>query len=125
MKRIRKEILIDAPAVKVWEHLTDPTKIAAWLMPNTFQAVAGRAFRMDCGVEGAIECVVKNVIPRKKLVYTWMSKELNLETSVDITLREERGRTRLVLVHSGWEKLPPSKVDQGWDACLKKLVAQL
>jgi len=125
MKSIRKDILIAAPPARVWDHLTDPKKIAGWLMPSTFEAVAGREFRMDCGSGDAIECVVLEVVPRKKLVYTWSSKDLNKRTTVEITLREQRGGTRLVLIHSGWEKLPPSEVDLGWDACLQKLVGQL
>jgi len=125
MKRIRKEIVIEAAPAKVWEHITNPERISRWLMPNTFEAVPGKAFRMDCGSEGSIDCVVREVVPPKKLVYTWTSKDLKITTTVEITLRKVRGGTRLVLIHSGWEKLPPREVDQGWDACLEKLVAQL
>jgi len=125
MKSIRKEILIAAPVVRVWEHITDPAKIAGWLMPNTFEGVAGKEFRMDCGSGDVIDGVVLEVVPLKKLVYTWMSKDLKKKTTVTITLRELRGGTRLTLVHSGWEKLPPSEVDRGWDACLDKLVGQV
>jgi len=44
MKIIKKEIVIDAPVAKVWKHLTDPEKIAGWLMPNDFEAVVGKHF---------------------------------------------------------------------------------
>ena len=42
---IVKEILIDAPVAKVWLHLTDPKRIAGWLMPNDFELRVGRAKR--------------------------------------------------------------------------------
>ncbi len=41
MKIIKREILIEAPPSRVWEHITDPQKIAAWLMPNDFKAAVG------------------------------------------------------------------------------------
>ena len=37
MKIIKREILIEAPISKVWKHITDPEKIAGWLMPNDFR----------------------------------------------------------------------------------------
>lgn len=125
MKSIRKEILIAAPSIRVWEHITDPAKIAGWLMPNTFEPVTGKEFRMDCGSGDAIDCVVQKIVPRKKLVYTWTSKDMSIKTTVEITLKEVRGGTLLVLVHSGWEKLAPPEVDRGWDDCLEKLAEQV
>jgi uncharacterized protein YndB with AHSA1/START domain len=128
MKSIRKELILDAPVAKVWAQLVDPAKLAGWLMPNTFDATPGMGFRMDCGTEGTIEGMVREVVPLKKLVYTWTSKHLKIETLVTVTLIPEKGKkTRLILVHSGWEALPPSEeglgapFDLGWDACLKKL----
>jgi len=131
MKSIRKELIINAPVAKVWAHLIDPARIAGWLMPNTFDPRPGKAFRMDCGTEGTIEGVVREIVPLKKLVYSWTSKHLKIETLVTVTLKSEKGKTRLILVHSGWEALPPSEeglgapFDQGWDACLKRLGEQV
>lgn len=130
MKVIRKEIVIDAPPERVWPHITDPVKIAGWLMPNDFEAVAGRPFTMDCDDEGKISCVVKEVIPRRKLVYSFTSRDIKVETTVTITLVPERRATRLILVHSGWDALPPFEqgiagmFEEGWDAKLRMLAAQ-
>jgi len=124
---IRKEIVIDAPAARVWKHLTDPARIAGWLMPAVFEAAVGKAFRMDCGTEGEITGVVREVVPHQKLVYSWTSKHLGIETLVTITLVEEKGRTRLTLVHTGWDALPPEgrpladTFDQGWSERLEVL----
>src|SRR5689334_12159824 len=109
MRVIRKEVVIDAPVAKVWRHITDPAKIAAWLMPNDFEMKEGRAFSMDCGVEGKIACVVKEIVPEKKLVYSFTNKEIKVETLVTIELFAEGKQTRLVLVHTGWDALPPEE----------------
>jgi uncharacterized protein YndB with AHSA1/START domain len=128
MSIIRKEILIDAPVSRVWIHITDPAKIAGWLMDNDFEARPGKTFRMECGAEGPITCKVLEVVPEKKLVYSWSSDRIAFQTLVTITLAAEKNRTRLVLVHSGWDALPPSEqgvagpFDTGWDERLKILL---
>jgi uncharacterized protein YndB with AHSA1/START domain len=99
-------------------------------MPNDFEARAGRAFTMDCGEEGAIASVVKEIVPGKKLVYTFTSGKIGIETTVTITLASAEGRTRLTLVHSGWKDLPPSDrdlaetFDTGWIERLDRLQRQ-
>ncbi len=127
MKIIRKEILIDAPVAKVWEHITDTKKIAGWLMPNDFEATVGKEFFMDCKDTGRTFCQVKEIVPEQKLVYSFQSKVTRVETLVTITLSREGRNTRLTLVHSGWDALPPDQqgvadnFDSGWDVLLKEL----
>jgi uncharacterized protein YndB with AHSA1/START domain len=131
MTRIRKEIVIQAPVSKVWRHLTDPARIAAWLMPNNFVARAGRAFRLDCGTEGEISCVLQEIVPEERLVYSWTSPRLRIETTVTITLTPMKGRTRVTLVHSGWDALPPRErgiagpFRKGWGLHLRTLKDQI
>ena len=131
MKIIRKEILIHAPVAKVWEHITDPRKIAGWLMPNDFEATVGRAFVMDCNEEGKISCTVREIVPHQKLVYSFQSKVTKVETLVTITVAKEGRSTRLILVHSGWDALPPGEqgvadqFDGGWGTYLPKLREKL
>ena len=127
MKIIKKEIVIEAPVSKVWEHITDPKKIAGWLMPNDFEAAVGAKFFLDCQHLQKILCVVKEIVPNRKLVYSFSSKEIKVETLVTITLVQEGKSTRLTLVHSGWDALPPSEqnvadnYDGGWGEHLGKL----
>jgi len=131
MNSIRKEILIDAPVSRVWKHLTDPRKIAGWLMENDFEPRTGKEFRMVCGDSGTVRCKVLEIVPERKLVYSWAPAQVSVPTRVTITLEAEKNRTRLVLVHSGWDALPPSEqdavrpFDQGWDEHLKTLVDQI
>lgn len=130
MRIIKREIIIDAPVSKVWKHITDPEKLAGWLMPNDFEANVGKHFILDCEQQGKVSCVVKELIPERKLVYTFQSKVTKVETLVTITLKEEKGRTRLTLIHSGWDALPPDEqgiadtYDGGWAARLEKLREQ-
>ena len=128
MKIIKKEIIINAPVAKVWEHITDPKKIEGWFRPNTFEARVGAEITIDCSTdEDKIFGVVKEVIPLKKLVYTFKSHLTKVQTLVTITLAQEGENTRLTLVHSGWDKLPPGeesnigRFDDGWGGFLKTL----
>jgi len=131
MKIIKGEIVIEAPVSKVWEHITDPQKIADWLMPNDFEATVGKKFFLDCPHEGIISCVVKEVVPNEKLVYSFQSKTPKADTLVTITLAQEGKATRVTLVHSGWDALPPAEQGQadnyggGWGCGLEKLRLQI
>ena len=127
MKVIKREIVIGAPVAKVWKHITDPEKIAGWLMPNDFEATVGKAFFLDCQQQGKVSCVVKEVAPQKRLVYSFQSRVTKVETLVTITLAPEGEGTRLTLLHSGWDALPPGEqgvadnYGSGWGAGLEKL----
>jgi uncharacterized protein YndB with AHSA1/START domain len=128
MKIIKKEIVINAPVAKVWEHITDSKKIAGWFKPNTFEARVGAAFTIECHEEdGQVFGVVKEIVPLKKLVYTFQSKMIKIETLVTITLAPEGKSTRLTLIHSGWDALPPDQqnvsdeFESGWGGFLKNL----
>ncbi len=131
MRQIIKEIVIAAPAAKVWEHITEPRKLAGWLMPNNFEPRVGKAFSMTCSDEGTVDCVVKEVVPGRKLVYSFRSEVIPVETLVTITLAQEGDGTRLTLVHSGWDALPPDQqgvadnFEGGWGGFLENLQNQL
>jgi len=131
-RQIVKEIVIDAPPSKVWPHLIDTAKVAGWLMPNDFQAKVGGSFFLDCTAQGKVDCIVKELVPEKRLVYSWQSKETRVETTVTITLTVEGKSTRVKLVHSGWDALPPADQDRimggfdmGWSDHMEKLRQQV
>ena len=131
MKIIKREILIHAELAKVWEHISDPKKIAGWLMPNDFEERIGKAFSLDCNEHGIISCVVKEIVPSRKLVYSFESKATKVETLVTFTLTPEEGGTRVTLIHSGWDALPPEEqgvselFGEGWGGALQQLQAQI
>jgi uncharacterized protein YndB with AHSA1/START domain len=131
MKIIKKEIVIEAPATKVWDHVTDPRKIARWLMPNDFEAAVGKQFFLECPDTGKMTCVVKEIVPNERLVYSFYSSFIKVETLVTITLEKAGKATRLTLIHSGWDALPPGEqgiADNyagGWGGFLEKLREQM
>jgi uncharacterized protein YndB with AHSA1/START domain len=128
MKQIKKEITINAPAAKVWAHITDPAKIAAWFTTNDFAPKVGHRFKLagsaDCG---DIACVVREIDVNRKLAYTFQQAKMNGETLVTFTLEEQGAATKLTLVHSGFEKLTsvaadfPEQYNQGWGTFLGRL----
>jgi uncharacterized protein YndB with AHSA1/START domain len=131
MRIIKKEIVINAPPAKVWEHITDPNKISSWLMPNDFKDEVGKAFSMKCEQQGPVSCVVKETVKHQKLVYTFQSDVTQVETLVTITLAQEGSATRLTLIHSGWDALPEpdqnvaDQFDGGWGKFLTILQGQV
>jgi uncharacterized protein YndB with AHSA1/START domain len=131
MKIIKKEIIIEAPVSKVWDHITDSQKIAGWLMQNDFEPKVGKEFFLQCDEHGKMRCVVKEIVPHKKLVYSFQTKAPNADTLVTITLAPEGKATKLTLVHTGWDALPPSEqaqasnYDNGWSALLQELTKQI
>ena len=139
MADIRRTIEFKAPIDRVWSYLTTSDKIARWMMPNTFEAVHGREFTMECppgiGSGAPVECVVTDLAApkdsRARLAYSWAIDRPPLITMLTINLVEQGGITTLDLVHSGWEELGPDDAyvrdrhEQGWDHLLGTLLRPL
>ncbi|HVM88734.1 MAG TPA: SRPBCC domain-containing protein [Puia sp.] len=95
----------------VWEYLTQPELIAQWLMPNDFKAIVGHNFQFktrpipNFDFDGNIYCRVLEIIPLKKLVYSWTGGpgdgKINLDSVVSWTLTPKGDSTELHLEHSG------------------------
>src|SRR5579871_6973181 len=95
----------------VWEYLTKTELIAQWLMPNDFLPVVGYEFRFtikpipEFEFDGIIYCKVLEIVPLKKLVYTWKGGPgdgtTNLDSVVTWTLVEKNNGTELLLEHTG------------------------
>jgi uncharacterized protein YndB with AHSA1/START domain len=131
LRSIRRDGIPAENVSKVWEHITDPQKIAGWLMPNDFEAKVGKKFFIDCPHKGKLRCVVKEIIPNEKLVYSLQSEIPKADTLMTITLAQEGKTTRVTLVHSGWDALPPAEQDkaddygEGWSSGLEQLRLQI
>jgi uncharacterized protein YndB with AHSA1/START domain len=127
MQPLEKKITISASVSRVWKALTIPEELEKWMLMTTdFSAEKGKEFifRTDDPGEnwdGIFHCKVLEVIENKKLVYTWNADFFNADTLVTIYLKEDKGRTELTLIHSGWEKLPVNNEEtrkahnEGWD----------
>jgi uncharacterized protein YndB with AHSA1/START domain len=119
----------EAPA-KVWRALTEPELLAAWLMPNDIAPTVGRRFKFRVQPmgdwNGVVDCEVIEVIPQRKLVYTWLGGSSKnegyghrLETTVTWTLEPSAdGGTVLKLVHHGFhpDDFAFKAMGQGWNS---------
>jgi uncharacterized protein YndB with AHSA1/START domain len=115
MKRIIKhQFFFPHPAETVWEYLTKPELMEQWLMKNDFQPVVGFDFQFRTGAipnldfDGIFYCKVLEIIPFKKLSYSWTSGpgggEITLDSVVVWKLETRDKGTELFLEHSGFAR---------------------
>lgn len=115
MKTIKQTYHIHASVKDVWNALVDPKKIASW---------GGGEVHMDDKVgtdfklwDGAIWGTNTVVVPYKKLVQDWYSKEENKWESpsrVTFTLVKEKDGVRLDLVHNDVPDMNAYDIEDGW-----------
>lgn len=132
MKRnIRKSVTYPHPVDRVWAAISDPRAIAAWLMPNDFEATVGHRFQFrdkpQPGWDGIVNCEVLECEAPKVLRYSWVGGPLN--TEVCWRLEAQDGGTRVTFEHNGFEGLSAMMVSgllqMGWNRMAKKLIPQL
>lgn len=123
---IVKEVMLDATPQKVWKAITDKDEMKKWYFDlKEFKAVPGFEFEFEGGPNDRIyihQCRVIEVIPLKKLSYTWSYQGYQGTTLVGFELFEEGQRTRLQLTHEGLESfevnnnpdLDKKNFDAGW-----------
>ena len=63
---------------------------------------------------------IKEIIPNKKLVFTWLDDGLSHETLVTVNFEAVGGKTKLTLIHSNIvEQNWANDFSKGWDYCLE------
>jgi uncharacterized protein YndB with AHSA1/START domain len=113
MKRtIKHEFTFAQPPGVVWAYLTDSALLEEWLMPNDFKPVVGHQFsfrtrpRFKLRFDGTIYCEVLELVPERRLVYSWKGgtsrDRPSLDSIVTWTLMPANGGTLLSLEHSGF-----------------------
>lgn len=97
----------NAPVESVWSALTDVNKMKQWYFDvDDFKPEVGFTFRFsgtDKGVTFWHKCVVTEVIPFKKIAYSWRYEEFIGDSEVSFELFDEGAQTRLKLTHTGLE----------------------
>lgn len=105
------ERLYQAPAARVWQALTDRDQMKEWYFNIAeFRPEPGFAFNFVAGDGNHTYnhlCVVKEVVPERKLSYTWRYEGYEGDSLVTFELFEEGDSTRLKLTHEGLENFPP------------------
>lgn len=99
---IRHEIVIDAPAAKVFAVLIQPDQLNRWIASNaSVQPVKGGEYSFGWAMVGAMK--ILDIEQDKKLVHGWGEGTPEApHQMITWTLEETGGKTRLTLVHSGF-----------------------
>jgi len=132
------ERTLNAPVTRVWKALTDVDQMREWYFDlKEFKPQVGFEFEFSVEHEGTTYhhlCRVTEVIPEKKIAYTWRYKSEPGDSLVTIELFAEGDNTRLKLTHTGIESFPRTPAyarknfEQGWTAIigteLKQFVEQ-
>jgi len=127
-KSIRHQFFFQHSPEVVWEYLTKADLIEQWLMKSDFEPIIGYDFQFksrplpDLNFDGIIYCKVLEVVPFKKLSYSWKSGPGNGGITIDSLvvwiLDPKEGGTQLLLEHSGFKKLEDlnlyALMDAGW-----------
>lgn len=99
LQDIIKTVVIKAPIIKVWEHVSTSEGIAEWFMPNDFQLKVGHEFHLQSPF-GPSPCKVTEVEPPNRLSFTWDTEGW----FVTFILKEAEEGTEFTLVHGGWKQ---------------------
>jgi uncharacterized protein YndB with AHSA1/START domain len=101
------ERTLDAPVGRVWTALTDVNEMRKWYFDlKEFKPQVGFEFEFVVEHEGNSYhhlCRVTDVIPEKKIAYTWRYKGEPGDSLVTFELSPEGDMTRLKLTHTGIE----------------------
>ncbi len=105
----------NAPVYKVWEALTDRYKMEQWYFElANFKPEVGFEFSFIGGSEAKSYlhlCKITEVVPNKKLTYSWRYDEYPGESFVTFELFDEGNETRLKLTHTGLETFQTDNPD--------------
>ena len=111
-KSIKHQIFFPHPPEMVWEYLTRSELMELWLMKNNFQPIVGFDFQFRTNpipslhFDGIFYCKVLEIVPFKKLSYSWLSGpgegEITLDSTVTWKLEPSDKGTTLFLEHSGF-----------------------
>jgi uncharacterized protein YndB with AHSA1/START domain len=124
-KEVRQTWFFHQSPEEVWDYLTKPELLAQWLMETDFRPVVGHKFRFVCSVTN--DCEVLEVMPYKKLAYTWLTNSLvtgnPFNSKVVWTLTPKNGGTELQLVHNGFTALEDALAhEEGWIRCGNRII---
>lgn len=129
---IRKEIVIGAPASRVFRAITSDKELTNWfpniarLEPRVGGIVEFKFQRADGEVDHTVVGKVLEFVPDKKFAMSWKNNsDPNFpDTKVTWTLEPAQdGKTKVTLVHTGFEKGRWFELhDGGWSYFADRLV---
>jgi uncharacterized protein YndB with AHSA1/START domain len=117
----------------VWQFLTESELLGQWLMKNDFRPVVGHQFNFHTkprpGFDGTVYCQVLEVVPGKRLSYSWKGGprkgKITLDSVVTWTLVPKDKGTELALEHAGFKGLKNLLayviMGKGWEKIIHRL----
>jgi len=125
---------LNAPPAQVFAAWTDPQKIMQWFGPGQIRCthaefdlrVGGRyviAAQAPDGDKHQVEGVVREIVPDRKLVYTWYWHTMpERESLVTVELKPDGDGTLLTLTHEQFfDEEARDRHQHGWNGALDKL----
>src|SRR3984885_8408535 len=116
------------PPEKLWPALTQPHRIAEWLMKNDFKPGVGHRFNLRGDWGGVLDCEVLVVEPNRTLSYTWNfahdDAAFDLTSVVTFKLTPTNTGTRLRMEQKGFrcgQKQAYGGARVGWQQFFAKL----
>ena len=127
MDRIEKTAVLRAPRSRVWRALTNADEFGTWFRARLAGTFAeGATLRGPITYPGyehmTLEIQIERMEPERYLSYRWRpdgvdpGKDYSSEptTLVEFTLEDVQDGTKLTIVESGFDKLPPARRDEAW-----------
>lgn len=122
------DIMMHAPIHEVWSAITDKEKMKKWYFDiSDFKAEESYEFQFTGGTEDKPYihlCKITEVIPEKKLSYSWRFKGFPGNSLLTFELFPKGNTTQLKLVHEGLETFsynPDFSIENfksGWEAII-------
>jgi len=136
---IKHQFFFPHSVERVWEYLTKSDLMEQWLMKNTFEPVVGHEFQFttkpipSLDFDGIFYCKVLEIVPFKKLSYTWKGgrakDDITLDSLVVWKLESSEKGTNVFLEHIGFDHEENLAFYQGmtdgWLKNLQKIEARL
>ncbi|HEV8394996.1 MAG TPA: SRPBCC family protein [Vicinamibacterales bacterium] len=125
--RIEKTNVLRAPRSRVWRALTNAEEFGTWFRARLSGTFAeGAVLRGPITYPGyeylTLEIQVERMEPERYLSFRWHPNAVDPKadyaseptTLVEFALEEVKDGTRLTIVESGFDKLPPGRRDEAW-----------
>ena len=136
---IKHQLFFPHPPRAVWEYLTNAELMELWLMKSDFQPVTGHEFTFRSNPipsfdwDGIIHCEVIEIVPFKKLSYSWKlgpgDGTINVDSVVRWELQPKDKGTELLLDHGDFAILENigifNAMTKGWVDNIQKIANDL
>ncbi|HZX58470.1 MAG TPA: SRPBCC domain-containing protein [Mucilaginibacter sp.] len=136
---IKHQLFFPHPPKAVWEYLTNAELMGLWLMKNDFQPIKGHEFQFRTNpipgfdFDGIIYCKVLEIVPLKKLSYSWKlgpgDGTVTVDSIVHWELQPTDKGTELLLKHGDFAILKNAGIfegmNKGWLDNMHKILSRL